>query len=208
MEEQHDVRLAPNHHAHHPGFSGLSGWVAAMSMRYGRDPSAALAVDLVQLTPSDRLVDIGCGPGAAARKAAARGATVTGVDPAEVMLRTADRADRANKVRWAQGTAESLPLDDASCDVAWALATVHHWHDLEASLPEVARVLVDGGRFLAIERHVVAGAKGLASHGWTRPQADDFADLCRGAGFADVVVSEHRAGRRHVLAVLAHRQSR
>ncbi len=132
---------------------------------------------------------------------------VTGVDPAEVMLRMAAGGDRDGKVRWEQGTAEALPGGDASCDVAWGLATVHHWHDLGASLAEVARVLVDGGRFLAVERRVVPAAKGLASHGWTRAQADTFAELCRAAGFGEVAVTEHRAGRRQLLAVLARRAS-
>jgi ubiquinone/menaquinone biosynthesis C-methylase UbiE len=207
-ERSDAAQLAPNHHADHPGFSGVRGRMAAMSMRFGRGRTAGLACDLVELEPGDRLVDIGCGPGVAARRAAARGATVTGVDPAEVMLHAAARDDRQNKVRWEQGTAEALPLDDATCDVAWALATVHHWADLEASLAEVARVLVDDGRFLAVERLTVPGAKGLASHGWTRPQSDTFAELCRASGFVEVAVSQHRAGRRHLLAVLARRAER
>jgi SAM-dependent methyltransferase len=200
--------LVPNHHADHQGFSGVSGWIAAMTMRFGRDPSAALAFDLAQLAPGERLVDIGCGPGVAARRAAGLGCDVVGVDPAEVMLRVAKRDDRDRKVRWEEGSAEALPICDAGCDVVWALATVHHWQDLDASLAEVARVLVDGGRFLAIERLGSPEAKGLASHGWSRPQAETFAQLCRSAGFADAVVSRHRAGRRQLLAVLARRSER
>jgi ubiquinone/menaquinone biosynthesis C-methylase UbiE len=48
---------------------------------------------------------------------------------------------------------------------------VHHWHDLDAGLAEVRRVLRPSGRFLAIERQVEPGATGLASHGWTAEQA-------------------------------------
>ncbi len=203
-ERSTDAALAPNHHADHPGFSGVSGWMAGLSMRFHRGRAAALALDVTQLAPGDRLVDIGCGPGVAARRAAAHGAVVTGVDPAEVMLRMAAGDDRAAKVRWAQGTAEALPCGDASCDVAWGLSTVHHWHDLGASLAEVTRVLVEGGRFLAVERRVAPAAKGLASHGWTPAQAETFADLCRASGFTEVVVTEHRAGRRQLLAVLAY----
>jgi hypothetical protein len=66
-------------------------------------------------------------------------------------------------------------------------------------------VLRPGGRFLAIERRTQPGADGLASHGWTDAQADAFADLCRGAGFADVRVEQHQAGRKPVVAVLATR---
>ena len=64
-------------------------------MTIGRDGDARLAAELTELTAGDRLVDVGCGPGAAARFAAGRGARVTGVDPAPVMLDVARRLTRA-----------------------------------------------------------------------------------------------------------------
>src|SRR5439155_27702 len=45
--------FAPNHHCDHPGFSGLSGLVAAITFTRGRDRDAALAVRLAQLTAGD-----------------------------------------------------------------------------------------------------------------------------------------------------------
>jgi ubiquinone/menaquinone biosynthesis C-methylase UbiE len=198
-----DSSLVPNHHADHPGFSGATGWLAAQTMRFGRAEVADLANTLVGLTTGERLVDVGSGPGVAARRAAARGAVVTGVEPSEVMLRVARGDDAAGAVTWRQGAAEDLPLDDASFDVAWSLSAVHHWPDLEGGLAEVRRVLVPGGRFLAIERRTHAGATGLASHGWTEQQADAFAAACRGAGFEDAGVRTHTVKRGPVLAVLA-----
>ena len=101
--------LVPNHHGDHPGFGGITGWIAAMTMRKGRAAAAELAFRLTNLVAGDHVVDIGCGPGAAARLAAERGATVIGVDPAEVMLRVARRDDRQAAVTWRQGAAEALP---------------------------------------------------------------------------------------------------
>jgi hypothetical protein len=63
-------------------------------------------------------------------------------------------------------------------------------------------VLVPGGRFVAIERQASAGARGLASHGWTGEQAEAFAAACRGHGFGDVRVVR-RGGRRPLLAIVA-----
>ena len=189
--------LAPNHHGDHAGFAGISGWVAALSMRIGRSGDAQLAIDLTALAPGEHVLDIGCGPGVAARFAAARGAVVTGVDPADVMLRVARRDDRHGAVTWKRGAAEALPVPDRSCDVVWSLATVHHWPDLDGGLTEVRRVLRADGRFLAIERRVRPGARGHASHGWTDRQAAAFADRCRDAGFELVAVTSHEieAGR-------------
>lgn len=169
--------LAANHHAHHRGFAGVSGTIAALSMAYGRDSSARWAASLTDLTANDRLMDIGCGPGGPARFAAKRGAVVTAIDPAPVMLRVGKALSRTARITWLEGTAESLPLGDTSVDVAWALASVHHWQNLPAAVAEVRRVLSPDGRFVAMERLTAAGARGHSSHGWTEAQAQQFAEL-------------------------------
>src|SRR3974390_2690926 len=79
----------PNHHAHHPPFTGAAGVAAAVSMIFGREGDARLAMELSGLPPGEGVVDIGGGPGVAVRRAARAGAVAIGVDPADVMLRTA-----------------------------------------------------------------------------------------------------------------------
>src|SRR5579862_8589679 len=144
---------APNHHADYPAFAGLTGLLAAASMVFGRRDDARLAQQLSQLRPGDHVVDVGCGPGAAARQAAKAGAAVVGVDPAPVMRRAARLlTQRSGAVRFVEGTAEALPVADASASVVWAIASAHHWADLDGGLREVRRVLRPGGRFVAIER--------------------------------------------------------
>ena len=195
---------APNHHCDHPGFSGLGGFLAAASMVFGRTGDASLAQRLSDLGPDDAVVDVGCGPGVAVRHAARIGASVVGIDPAPVMLRVARLlTKRSLKVRYLEGSAEALPLPDASASVAWSLAAVHHWAELDAGLRETRRVLRAGGRFVAIERHTQPGAQGLASHGWTDAQAEALAQRCRDHGFTDVRVDQHQYGRRSTMSVTA-----
>jgi ubiquinone/menaquinone biosynthesis C-methylase UbiE len=192
----------PNHHHDHPAFAGLSGLLAGLSMMPGRKEHARLAVELAELRPDDRVVDVGCGPGSIARHAARLGATVTGVDPATVMLGLARwSTPRSTQVEYLQGTAERLPVPDGHATVAWSIASVHHWTDVEAGLDEIGRVLVPGGRFVAIERRTTVGARGHASHGWTDEQADAFASACRGHGFDDVHVVRRRT-RRSLVAIV------
>src|SRR5947207_14917205 len=187
--------LAPNHHGDHPGFSGLSGLLAAITFTRGRDRDATLAVRLADLAAGDRLVDVGSGPGVAARRAATLGAEVVAVDPAAVMLRVGRIANRAHGLRYLHGSAQALPVAEGWASVVWSLATVHHWPDIDAALAEVCRVLAAGGRFVVIERHVSDGAHGLAGHGWTRAQADAFA--ARGEAFGlSATVGEHGDGNR------------
>ena len=195
---------APNHHGHHPGFSGPMGLVAALSMTIGRAGDAQLAARLVALTGDDRVIDVGCGPGAAVRHAASVGASVIGVDPAPVMLRVARLLTRRSPhVRYLHGAAEELPVPNASATVLWSIAAVHHWPDLDAGLREVARVLAPGGRFVALERRTQPGARGHASHGWTDAQAEAFAERCRVGGFEHVVVGQDTTSRGRILSVSA-----
>lgn len=193
---------AVNHHADHPGFGGVIGLVAALGMLVmGRD-YARLAVDLASVSDADRVVDIGCGPGTAARAAAQRGATVVGVDPSPMMLRLAGAVTRGQpNITWSQGTAEELPLPDGAATVAWSLRTVHHWKDVTAGLAELRRVLAPAGRFLVMERRVQHGATGLASHGWTEQQVEAFQTHCRATGFDAVRVDERPARRGAVWVV-------
>lgn len=194
-----------NHHADHPGFAGIGGALCGLVFLLVGRANARLAVALARPAAGDHVVDVGCGPGTAARAAARRGATVTGVDPAETMLRLARAVTRRRDVTWAEGSAEALPVVDRTATVVWALATVHHWRDASAGVAEAHRVLRAGGRLLAIERRTTRDATGLASHGWTREQAEAFATLCRTTGFVDVDVRGERAGRRDVWAVIGHR---
>ena len=197
---------AVNHHAGHRGFAGLTGVLAAITMLVAGRARATLSADLASVSDTDRVVDIGCGPGSAVRAAAKRGAHVTGVDPAQVMLRLARIATRDSLgVTWLLGAAEDLTLPDRSATVAWSLATVHHWQNVEAGLREAHRVLASGGRFLIVERRVSQGATGLASHGWTDQQVGSFVSQCRAAGFGEVRADSRRVGRRVIWVVQAVR---
>jgi ubiquinone/menaquinone biosynthesis C-methylase UbiE len=199
---QNTTPPVPNHHADHPGFSGIGGVLAGLTMIVGRGDVARLAAERARVAPGDRVVDVGCGPGVAAREAARLGAAVTGVDPAAPMLGLARRLTRRRaSIAWIEGSAERLPVADDSATVLWSIATVHHWHDVDAGLAEAGRVLVGGGRLLAIERRARPDARGLASHGWNREQAEAFAQRCRAAGFLDVSVETTKLRKKTVLAV-------
>jgi ubiquinone/menaquinone biosynthesis C-methylase UbiE len=170
----------------------------------GGKGNARLAERLSELAAGEAVADIGCGPGTATRHAARLGAVVVGIDPALVMLRFARLLTRRSTppVRYLEGSAEALPLPDSSVSVAWSIASVHHWADLDAGLQEAQRILKPGGRLVAIERLSRPGATGLASHGWTTEQASAFAERCRAHGFTDTKTNQHR-DRKTMVSVTA-----
>jgi ubiquinone/menaquinone biosynthesis C-methylase UbiE len=91
-----------------------------------------------------RVLDLGCGTGRLAAALAERRARVWGVDPSEEMLRQA-RLAAGSGVGLRRGRGEELPFKDAWFDRA-VLRTVVHLLDRARALPELARVLVPGGR--------------------------------------------------------------
>ena len=102
-----------------------------------------------------------------------------------------------------EGVVEAIPLQDGSASIVWSIATVHHWGDIDGGLREARRVLLPGGRLVAIERQTKPGASGHASHGWSQDQANAFMDRCRQHGFADVRVERTTTGRRSTVSVVA-----
>lgn len=179
-----------NHHADHPGFSGLTGTLYGLIFLLVGRRNALRVNEIAGVGAGDHVVDIGCGPGNAARLAARHGARVTGIDPSAAMLRVARAVTRGAGILWAEGSAEALPVPDGTATVVWSLATVHHWRDVTRGLTEVLRVLEPGGRLLVVERQSPPDATGVAGHGWTAAQADSFAAQCRGAGLRDVTVED------------------
>ncbi|GAC1576131.1 MAG: class I SAM-dependent methyltransferase [Candidatus Dormibacteria bacterium] len=113
-------------------------------------PAARAVVDHAALAPGERVVDVGCGTGNAALLAAARGAHVTGVDPAGRLLEVAreQATERGLDARFVQGEAAGLPLVDASAEVLLSVFGVIFAPDAAAAAAEMARVATPGGRIV------------------------------------------------------------
>jgi ubiquinone/menaquinone biosynthesis C-methylase UbiE len=107
--------------------------------------------DLVgSLAPSagERWLDVACGTGAVAFRAARAGADVTGIDFAPALVETAKRiADEEElDVALQVGDAENLPFEDGSFDVVSSSFGVMFCPDERRSADELARVAKSGGR--------------------------------------------------------------
>ena len=92
--------------------------------------------------PVHDVADIGAGTGKLTRALAARGLSITAVEPDPEML--ASLLASAPGVRGERAPAEHLPLDDASVDALFA-AQAWHWFDAEPTAREFRRVLRPGG---------------------------------------------------------------
>jgi ubiquinone/menaquinone biosynthesis C-methylase UbiE len=95
-----------------------------------------------------RVAEVGCGPGPVARALATRPGvgTVVGVDPSAIFIaKGRELARDIPNLRFVEGDARALPLEDESLDVLVFHTTLCHVPSPERALTEASRVLVAGG---------------------------------------------------------------
>jgi SAM-dependent methyltransferase len=115
---------------------------AADAYARARPSYPAEAVDWLLPAGARRVADVGAGTGKLTAIVAATGREVVAIDPDAGMLAKL-HADLP-EVRTLQGSAEHLPLPDASVD-AIVFGQAWHWVDPPAAAAEAARVLRPGG---------------------------------------------------------------
>jgi SAM-dependent methyltransferase len=96
----------------------------------------------LELAPGPRVLDLGAGTGKLTATLIALGTEVIAVEPDRAMLTELRRVLPA--VRALPGSAEAIPLRDASVDAVLA-GNAMHWFDMAVAGPEIARVLAPGG---------------------------------------------------------------
>ena len=116
-------------------------------------PWAKDLVEIAQLQPKERVLDIACGTGIVARTAAltlGSGGSVVGLDVSLPMLAAARSAAAAEglSIDWQEGSAMKLPLADATCDVVLCQQGLQFFPDRPAALREMHRVLRSSGRLV------------------------------------------------------------
>jgi SAM-dependent methyltransferase len=108
-----------------------------------------------------RVLDVACGTGVVARRAAGIAAGTTGLDKSPAMLGLAARLDP--RVRWVPGDAEDLPFPDHSFDVALCQQGLQFVTDPAGALRELHRVVAPGGRLALALWCDISRAPGFAA---------------------------------------------
>src|SRR5205809_4327409 len=105
-------------------------------------------IALMNLKPSDRVLDLGCGTGWASRRLAqiVTAGEVVGLDVADEMLRRAEESSRQfNNVRFVWGSAESIPFDNDTFTKILSVESFYYYADQGKALDELRRVLAPRG---------------------------------------------------------------
>jgi SAM-dependent methyltransferase len=170
--------------------------------RYSEQLAVQFA-DLAGAGPGQRLLDVGCGPGALTAELVRRAGAgaVSGVEPSRSFA--AAVRERLPGADIHVGQAEELPFADGTFDAALAQLVVHFMADPVRGLREMRRVTRPGGTVAAcVWDH--AGDRGPVSAFWSAvreldPAADDESDLA-GAREGDLARLFGEAGLTEVKA--------
>jgi ubiquinone/menaquinone biosynthesis C-methylase UbiE len=101
--------------------------------------------------PSDRVLDLACGPGIVAQALASQARQIVGIDVTPAMIGLARQRFVSSQITTGQfcvALAEKLPFTSSFFDQVVTRLSVHHFQDSSAVLSEVKRVMVGGGRLI------------------------------------------------------------
>jgi SAM-dependent methyltransferase len=175
---------------------GFAGWLVGweMALRSSNRKRNVWAVGLLGVEPSDRVLEIGFGPGIAIRELSRRATHgfVCGVDHSDVMVRQATRrnaaAVRAGRVELRLGAAEHLPAFPEPFDKVLVVNNLGMWREPDERLKELYRRIRPGGRIAIVSQPrcpgataetTVAAGREIAAHlteaGFTRIRSDTLA---------------------------------
>lgn len=110
------------------------------------------ALDLLEIRPGERLLEIGCGPGEALREVVRRGGSVVGVDVSATMMLLARKRNRRavekKSVELRLASRGKLDLEPAAFDGAYSVHCVYFWASPEQMLADIAGALKPGARLV------------------------------------------------------------
>jgi SAM-dependent methyltransferase len=170
---------------HHPrGVAGrVAGWI--MAHRGSNRRRNRWVASLVDARPTDRVLEIGFGPGVAIAALAERvtRGVVYGIDHSAVMVQVASRrnaaAVRADRVVLRQAAVDRLPTFGDPLDAVFAVNSVGFWPDPVDRLRELRGLLRPGGRIALASQPRCPGA----TRETTVRAAGELEDLLVRAGF-------------------------
>jgi ubiquinone/menaquinone biosynthesis C-methylase UbiE len=150
----------------HP--TGILGRLGGMIMAHLNQRMYQRTIELLDIQPSDKVLEIGFGPGVGIQLLAGSVSSgwIAGIDLSEEMVEMAKTRNahslETGKVELRQGSVESLPFENATFDKALSINSLQIWPDAIAGLREIWRTLKPGGKIvLGFTRHSGQSREGL-----------------------------------------------
>lgn len=111
-------------------------------------------IELLNLQPKERVLELGCGAGYAMKHILEQNAVelVVGLDISPTVIKSARKRNKkaieVDRAILIHGNVQSLPFPERSFDKIFSIHTVYFWEDIYETLSEINRVLKPGGTFI------------------------------------------------------------
>ncbi len=170
-------------------------------------PNSRMIVEMAQIKPGDRVLDVGCGTGSltlTAKIYAGASGSVCGIDASPEMIAAARKKAKRGGIQavFDVGLIEQIPYPEASFDVVISRLVIHHLPDdlKRRGVAEILRVLKPGGLvFLAdfkppsnpILTHILLALVG--HHRMLQANVSGLVPLLAETGFSEVACGPTRS---------------
>jgi ubiquinone/menaquinone biosynthesis C-methylase UbiE len=166
--------------------TGILGKLGGMIMARTNAAFARSVISLLDVQSSEKVLEVGFGPGVGIQLLARSAARVAGVDCSTEMVQQAKtrnaEAIARRVVELRHGSVEDLPFEGGTFDAVLAINSMQVWSDVMAGLREVSRVTRSGGRVA------------LGFTPYSGRSRDGIPELLSAAGFAQVRVVDTEHG--------------
>lgn len=155
---------------------GVLGRLGGIVMARTNPSCASWVIALLQICGSDRILEVGFGPGVGIQLLAATPSVhVDGIDASQEMVQQATArnsvAIRRGRVDLGFGSVERLPFDDNTFDKVLSINSMQVWPDSRTALSEIRRVMK------------VGGTAALGFNSYSGQQSSGLSDELTAAGF-------------------------
>jgi ubiquinone/menaquinone biosynthesis C-methylase UbiE len=175
----------------HP--KGILSNPSAMFMNRVTSQINDMTIQMLDIKPIDRVLDIGFGGGSAMKKITklAPDGLVAGIDISEAMLRRGNKKFSKllslDKVSLKEGNASKIPYENDFFDKVYTVNTIYFWSDPVDDSVEVYRVMKEGGKFIIT--YFTKEMFHFTRYGFTLHPEQYLCDSLQKAGFIDIHVN-------------------
>lgn len=183
---------------------GRAGAEMLERMSESHSPVTDWALSHLEISGNERILDIGCGGGAALKKMSSKITTgsLTGADYSEVSVEVSSRNNiediESGKMKIVHASVDLLPFDDDAFDIIYTIESFYFWSNPAENLKEVRRVLAEKGVFLIVA-DIYGDAElsresreSVRKYGLFNPTVDEFRQLLLQAGFSNVKIHTNK----------------